>query len=87
MKIVIAPNAFKGGLDAFEAAEAIKIGLEKSQLQCETILLPIADGGDGTMDVLVRHFGGELVNCPAEDALGRPMNANFGLIDFGRPPL
>ncbi len=84
MKIVIAPNAFKGGLDAFEAAEAIKIGLEKSQLQCETILLPIADGGDGTMDVLVRHFGGELVSCPTEDALGRPMNANFGLIDFGK---
>ncbi len=84
MKIVIAPNAFKGGLDAFEAAEAIKIGLEKSQLQCETVLLPIADGGDGTMDVLVRHFGGELINCLSEDALGRPMNANFGLIDFGK---
>lgn len=84
MKIVIAPNAFKGGLDAFESAEAIKAGLEKSQLQCETVLLPIADGGDGTMEVLVRHFEGELVTSETEDALGRPMDASFGLIDLGR---
>ncbi|MEQ9300222.1 MAG: glycerate kinase [Cyclobacteriaceae bacterium] len=84
MKIVIAPNAFKGGLDAFEAAEAIKTGLKKSRLQCETVLLPIADGGDGTMEVLVRHFEGELVTCETEDALGRPLDASFGLIDLGR---
>jgi glycerate kinase len=84
MKIVIAPNAFKGGLDAFEAAEAIKAGLEKSHLACDTVLLPIADGGDGTMDVLVRYFDGELVTCDTEDALGRPMEASFGLIDIGK---
>lgn len=84
MKIVIAPNAFKGGLDAFAAAEAIQQGLKKSELVCETVLLPIADGGDGTMDVLVRYFDGELISCTTEDALGRPLEAQFGLIEFGK---
>lgn len=84
MKILIAPNAFKGGLDAFAAAEAIEVGLKRSMPSSDTVLLPIADGGDGTMEVLVRYFEGELVSCATEDPLGRPIEAQFGLIDFGK---
>ncbi len=84
MKILSAPNAFKGALDSFDAAQVIKEGLEKSKLNAEITLFPIADGGDGTMQVLVKYFDGEFVSCGVSDPVGRPVEADFGLIDIGR---
>lgn len=80
MHILIAPNAFKGSLGADEAAEAIARGLERSRLRCTCRYHPIADGGDGTAAILVRHFGGGMVTVPVHDPLGRPVPARLGCI-------
>ena len=54
MKIIIAPNSFKGSLDAFKVAQSIENGLLKSNLDVECHLFPIADGGDHTLEVFHR---------------------------------
>jgi glycerate kinase len=57
MKIVIAPGAFKHSLSANAAAEAITRGLRRSGLDAELVLLPIADGGNGTLDAFLAGGG------------------------------
>ena len=59
MNILIAPNAFKGSLSAIEVAEIIQSSLLKINPKYNCRCLPIADGGDGTSDVLAKHFNGE----------------------------
>ena len=53
MRIVVAPNAFKGSLSALDAAEAIAEGVRAAASDADLVLVPIADGGDGTVDALV----------------------------------
>ncbi len=83
MRVVVAPNSFKGALSSPLAAEAIARGLNRSGLECELDLMPIADGGDDTMEVLVgRH--GRVVETEVYDPLGRPITAQFGILADGR---
>ncbi len=82
MKIIIAPGAFKGSLSPQAAAEAIERGLRRSQLEAELIRLPLADGGDGTLDAFLAN-GGLRVRVPVVDPLQRPMVAEFGLLPDG----
>jgi glycerate kinase len=84
MRILIAPNAFKHGLNAEEAALAIEEGFMQSNLECECECFPIGDGGDGTGELIIKKCGGEIVDTEAHDALGRKINASFGLIDGGK---
>ena len=56
MKILIAPDKFKGSLTAIEVAHAIQKGIQKFDESIETILLPLADGWEGTLEVLEKHF-------------------------------
>jgi glycerate 2-kinase len=77
MKIVIASNAFKGSLSAKDASEAIETGLCDSLLAPETECFPIADGGDGTLEVWSEYFSGHLIKVETQDALGRPMEAEI----------
>ncbi len=84
MRILIAPNAFKHSIGAAEAAEAIRLGLEESSLDCSCVCFPIADGGDGTGTLLVQHFKGEFIECEVHDPLFRKIKARFGVIDDGR---
>ncbi|HEX9297786.1 MAG TPA: glycerate kinase [Polyangiaceae bacterium] len=79
MKILIAPNAFKGSLDAFEVADAIAEGLAKGLARADMILMPIADGGDGTLAVLLAALGGEALQNEVIGPLGRPVIAQWGL--------
>ena len=60
MKIIIAPQGFKGGISGLEAARAIARGVLKAAPEAETVLLPVADGGDGTLHALVDATGGEI---------------------------
>src|SRR6266542_629267 len=83
MKIVIAPNAFKGCLDAFEAADAVAEGLAKGLGRAEILLLPVADGGDGTLGVLLAALGGEPAESEVTGPLGRPVKAQWGLLADG----
>lgn len=83
MKILIAPGAFKHSLGAMQAAQAIERGLARSALKAETRCLPIADGGNGTLDAWLA-VGGERVRCTVHDPLMRPVEAEYGLLADGR---
>jgi glycerate kinase len=81
MRIVIAPNAFKGSLSAVEAAEAIGEGVRVAARDAELVLVPIADGGDGTVDALVAVTQGERRRLRVRGPLGDPVDAEYGLIE------
>lgn len=84
MHILIAPNSFKQSLSARKAAKAIERGLAKSGLDCSTELFPIADGGNGTRKLIHHQLNGVSVSKEVNDPLGRPVNAEFSLIEDGK---
>ena len=83
MRIVIAPNAFKGSLSALEAADAIAEGVRVALAEAELVLVPIADGGDGTVEALVAATQGVPRTMRVCGPLGDPVSADYGLIDGG----
>ena len=83
MRIVIAPDSFKGSLSALEAARAMERGIRKVFPDAECDLLPLADGGEGTVDALVNATGGSLYAEDVHDPLGRPIKACWGLLGDG----
>src|SRR2546430_14374117 len=87
MRIVIAPNAFKGSLSALDAAEAIAEGVRAAAPDADLVLVPIADGGDGTVDALVAATQGERRSLRVRGPLGDPVDAGYGLIDTGSTAL
>jgi glycerate kinase len=80
MRILIAPNAFKGSLTAGEAAQCIAAGLKKSDLSCTVELAPVADGGDGTSSLIRKELGARSVTTLVHDPLGKKIAASFGLV-------
>lgn len=84
MRVVVAPNALKGSLSAFEAALAIGRGLRAADNAVEIVSLAIADGGDGTSAVLCAARDGITRETIVPDPLGRPVRASYGLLDEGR---
>ncbi|MDE2855855.1 MAG: glycerate kinase [Chloroflexota bacterium] len=83
MRILVAAGAFKQSLTAAEACAAIARGLDESGLGARVEQLPIADGGNGTLDAFLAA-GGERITVQAADPLMRPVAADYGLIDGGR---
>ncbi|GAC1504332.1 MAG: glycerate kinase [Candidatus Dormibacteraceae bacterium] len=84
MKVVVAPNAYKGSLTASEAAAAIARGVREVFPDAEIVEVPVADGGDGTVDALVSAHRGEYRTVQVEGPLGDPVQASYGLIEGGR---
>ncbi len=80
MKVVISPDSFKGTLTALEAAESISQGIKRANSSIETILLPVADGGEGTMEALVNATNGHFVKTVVLDPLEREIEASFGVL-------
>ncbi|MEA2362964.1 MAG: glycerate 2-kinase [Thermoleophilaceae bacterium] len=79
---LVAPDSFKGTFSAREVAAAIARGLRAAGREAQE--LPVADGGEGTIDALLSTLAGELTTVRVTDPLGRPMDAAFALIDAGR---
>jgi glycerate 2-kinase len=77
LRILIAPDKFKGSLGAEEVAEGIKAGVRNVLPTVEIEIIPLADGGEGTAETIRRARGGEWVSCPAHDALGREIHARY----------
>ena len=77
MRILIAPDKFKGSLSAAEAAEAISRGLRAVWPDAELDLAPIADGGEGFAESLAVALGAEWVKVRSQDAIGRPIEARY----------
>lgn len=80
MRIVIAPDSFKGSASAAEVAAAIDAGLRRVAPGIETRLLPMADGGEGTVAALMASLGGKEVLCSVPDPLDRPVDAAYGWV-------
>ncbi|MDE3267824.1 MAG: glycerate kinase [Chloroflexota bacterium] len=83
MKVVVAPQAFKGTASAADAAEAMRLGVVRAMPDACVTVVPIADGGGGTVDALVTATGGRWVTSPAADPLGRPIEARWGVLGDG----
>ena len=83
MKIVIAPDSFKGSLAAPQVAEAIARGWQAVFPAAECLLRPMADGGEGTVDAVLAAAGGERRTCTVSGPLGTPVEAHWGWLDNG----
>ena len=84
MKIVIAPQGFKAGISGLEAAQAIARGVAAAAPGAETVLAPVADGGDGTLHALVDATGGQVFTSTVTGPLGQPLEARWGVMGDGR---
>ncbi len=78
MKIVLAPDSFKESMTASQAVAAMREGISAVWPDAECVAVPMADGGEGTVDAVVDALGGERVTVEVEDPLGRPVPAGYG---------
>ncbi|QUW22415.1 glycerate kinase [Sporosarcina sp. Marseille-Q4063] len=84
MKIIVAPDSFKGSLTAVQAAKAMEEGILRYDPTINIKILPAADGGEGTMDSLIRSTSGILTTHRVHDPLGRMINADYGVLGDGK---
>ncbi|MCC6696795.1 MAG: glycerate kinase [Candidatus Hydrogenedentes bacterium] len=82
-RIVIAPDSFKECLSALEVAEALARGVRRAIPGAAIEIVPMADGGEGTVDALVAGSGGTLETCRVTGPLGEPVDATFGMLGDG----
>jgi glycerate kinase len=83
MKIIVAPNSFRGSLNAFQVADAITAGFRRAIPDVEIVRIPIADGGELTIDVLVNALGGKILQETVLDPLCNPVAASYGILGDG----
>jgi glycerate 2-kinase len=84
VKILIAPDKFKGALTARDVAESIAKGLRDTLPDGKIEIVPMADGGDGTAEVICNARGGSWLQCKAHDPLGREIEARYAWIENGK---
>lgn len=84
MRIVIAPDSFKGGMTAKEAADAIETGIQPIFPDAEIVKVPMADGGEGTVQSLVDATEGQLIHETVTGPLGTPVDAVYGILGDGQ---
>ena len=82
LPVLVAPDSFKGTFSATEVAGAIARGLRAGGR--DAIELPVADGGEGTMDAIARALDAELRSVSVSDPLGRGVDASFALLSNGK---
>ena len=83
MKVVIAPQSFKGSISALDAAKAMEEGVKRVVSDAETVLVPVADGGDGTLETLVEATNGEIRSATVTGPIGKPVMAEWGALGDG----
>ena len=81
-RVLVAPDSFKGTFRAPKVAAAIGRGLESRGLQAPD-LCPVADGGEGTSEILLLALGGRTAAAEVTDPLGRPLRTGFALVEDG----
>lgn len=84
MKIVIAPDSFKESLSADKCCQAIKAGFSTVFPDARYVCLPIADGGEGTVDAMVAATGGKRVSVDVSGPMGEKVNGFYGLTGDGK---
>jgi len=83
MKIVIAPDSFKGSLSALEVAKSIQKGILNVDENIESVIVPMADGGEGTVQSLIDASGGKIIELTVHDPLFREINSFYGIMGDG----
>ncbi len=81
MKAVIAIDSFKGSMDSIEAGEAAEKGIRRVFTDAETIVYPLADGGEGTVQALAKGLGGRLEKVKVTGPLGEPVICEYGIVE------
>ncbi len=84
MKIVVAPDSYKGSLTAKEVADCIENGIKKVDRNIEIVKVPMADGGEGTVQSLVDATAGEIINLRVKDPLMREIDSFYGILGDGK---
>lgn len=84
MKILIAPDKFKGSLSAFEVADSIEKGILKVFPKAVIVKVPMADGGEGTVESLVDATGGKIIKTNVKDPLFRDIESFYGILGDGK---
>ncbi|HET9110930.1 MAG TPA: glycerate kinase [Ktedonobacterales bacterium] len=85
LKIVVAPQALKGSLDAPEVGAAIAATLSVALPDAQVVVVPVADGGEGTTSALVSATGGQLLSARVTGPLGSPVDATWGMLGGDLP--
>ena len=80
MKILIAPDSFKGSLSAMEVCDNIEIGIRKVHKDADVIKVPMADGGEGTLEALISSINGTIYEKQARDPLFRNIISKYGIL-------
>lgn len=80
MKILIAPDSFKENLSAKEVAQAIERGIKRVDENIQTSIVPMADGGEGTVESLVEATDGQIINVKVKDPLMRDIDSYYGVL-------
>ena len=83
-KIVVAADSFKGSLSSVEVAGSVASAIREVLPGCEVVEVPVADGGEGTVDALVAAMNGSIVTCTVHDSLMRPVIADYGILGDGQ---
>jgi glycerate kinase len=83
MRIIVAPDSFKGSLKSPAVARAMAAGARAAAPGAEVVALPVGDGGEGTLDALVAATGGRFETHPVAGPLGEPVPARLGLLGDG----
>lgn len=84
MKIILAPDSFKDSLSAVEACEAMAKGVRRALPSAEIVRLPLADGGEGTLEALAAAGVCDRVSLTVTDPLGRPVRSGYGVLRDGK---
>lgn len=79
MKIVVASDSFKGSLSSQEVGEAAVQGILSVMPDAEVVVIPVADGGEGTAETIARILGGSICDCVAEGPLGESVKAYYAI--------
>lgn len=84
MKFLLAPDKFRGSLTAYEVCQAMSEGIREVIPKAEIVVLPMADGGEGTAEILTINAGGKMYKAHVSDPLGRTIAAEYGLSANGK---
>lgn len=81
MKVVVAVDSFKGCMSSMEAGRTIRLAMHKVDEELDVEVFPLADGGEGTMEILTRELGGKIVKTFVTGPLGAPVSCEYGIVE------
>jgi len=83
-KIVVASDSFKGSVSSMEVSQNVEMAVHKIFPDCKVIKLPVADGGEGTVEALVSAMNGTILSCSVNNPLMELIEANYGILGDGK---